>query len=476
MLVPEKVSPLRATMLKEPVPPDQIADPPTPGPAKMAENAICPVSLSLGMLLKIVNFTSCPVPGAMSPERTTRLNESVQSLKYPHDYDEATDRIDLAIIGAAWESDWVAKTLDSNAIALERFERAFETDALQIRVVSNYGEQQVLGGWLMLTKLRALELRRVALGGEPERALQSLLVLAHFGTRIREIDGGRMIHYLTGTSVIRVALSAIQSVLKDASVDPELANQLVRSLDGMRLKRDGWARVARGDYQWIKAVLDESVAARESAGPRVSRDPFARDVLESLLTLAPRWYSLQRNRTLARLAGHYRDSISTSVSSVSSTCAGVRCREEAAPIVQNAPSVYSIERNALGNYWADLAQRSIQIYQPTGRVSESMVSAVQVMIALRAFEGTRGRMPAKLDELVPEYLDHVPLDYFDGHAIRYSSDQHLIYSVGSDLADAQGQWNPGASCHSELSFPIPFATEGRAAAVRSLIICGASRS
>jgi hypothetical protein len=212
-------------------------------------------------------------------------------------------------------------------------------------------------------------------------------------------------------------------MLDGADINPALANKLVSSLASLRLNREGWATVARGDYQWNKAVLDESVAARENEGLRASRDPFARTVIESLLTLSP--------------------------------------------------SVYSVKRNVLGDYWADLAERSIRIYQQTGRVSESLVSAVQGMVALKAFEGRLGRMPETLGELVPGYLDRVPLDFFDGRAIRYSQDRHLIYSVGSDLADAQGEWHYGEPCHAELRFPIPFGTKDRPADKPTRFTCGA---
>ena len=98
------------------------------------------------------------------------------------------------------------------------------------------------------------------------------------------------------------------------------------------------------------------------------------------------------------------------------------------------------------------------------------------MVALRAFESNYGRLPEQLDALVPDYLEVVPLDYFDGKAIRYSPEQHLIYSVGSDFADANGHWLPGEPCNSELGYPIPFSTANHRAAAPSRATCGAPRS
>jgi len=402
----------------------------------------------------------------------TPLLQAMKNLHYPDDFVDSADLIDLAIIGAAWNPDWVATLLRNNAKALAHFERARHTAAFQLRVRSTQGERRVLDSWIMLAKLRALEIRLQSLRGDGEAALHSTLALAHFGARIRELDGGRMVHYLTGISVIRVALEALQRILKDVVLDPSQADEVFRSLEALRLAREGWSQVARGDYQWSKGVLDESVAARDAEGGVGSRDPFAREVLDSMLSLSPIWYSVQRNRTLRRLGDHYR----VSIAQVPSTCREWGVREHGIEMLPQAPSVFSLNRNALGDYWADLARTSIQLYRRTSCVSESNISAVQVMIALRAFEADRGHMPNTLDELVPDYFAEVPLDYFDGDPIRYFPERHLIYSVGSDLADARGERKPGEPCNAELSFPIPFATPDHVTAVPARITCGVSRS
>ena len=51
-----------------------------------------------------------------------------------------------------------------------------------------------------------------------------------------------------------------------------------------------------------------------------------------------------------------------------------------------------------------------------------------------------GALPAKLETLVPHYLDDVPLDPFDGHPLRFivHIDEALIYSIGPDMKDDAG--------------------------------------
>jgi hypothetical protein len=56
------------------------------------------------------------------------------------------------------------------------------------------------------------------------------------------------------------------------------------------------------------------------------------------------------------------------------------------------------------------------------------------------FRLDHGTLPSHLDELVPAYLDAVPLDPFDGHPLRLAvkNDHRIIYSVGPDLVDDGG--------------------------------------
>jgi len=49
-----------------------------------------------------------------------------------------------------------------------------------------------------------------------------------------------------------------------------------------------------------------------------------------------------------------------------------------------------------------------------------------------------GELPGTLDALVPDYIDKIPSDDFDGEPMRYSAEKKIIYSVGEDLNDDGG--------------------------------------
>jgi hypothetical protein len=62
-------------------------------------------------------------------------------------------------------------------------------------------------------------------------------------------------------------------------------------------------------------------------------------------------------------------------------------------------------------------------------------------IALKRFELQHGKKPSSLDSLIPEFLAGLPIDFMDGHPLRYrlNSDRtYALYSVGDNLIDDGG--------------------------------------
>lgn len=62
---------------------------------------------------------------------------------------------------------------------------------------------------------------------------------------------------------------------------------------------------------------------------------------------------------------------------------------------------------------------------------------VQARVALQRARAD-GKMTARLEELVPQYLHNVPVDPFDGAPVKYNPDRGILYSVGIDRIDSGG--------------------------------------
>jgi hypothetical protein len=71
---------------------------------------------------------------------------------------------------------------------------------------------------------------------------------------------------------------------------------------------------------------------------------------------------------------------------------------------------------------------------------ENAVRLVRTDVALHLYRLQRSSYPARLEDLVPQYLDSVPIDPFSEKALIYKpqTNSYLLYSVGPDRKDDGG--------------------------------------
>ena len=74
---------------------------------------------------------------------------------------------------------------------------------------------------------------------------------------------------------------------------------------------------------------------------------------------------------------------------------------------------------------------------------DAQLRVLQIRAAIAIFQQQAGRLPEKLDELVPAILPSIPLDPFSGKPLRYArtDDGWKVWSVGFDLKDHGGMIN-----------------------------------
>jgi hypothetical protein len=79
---------------------------------------------------------------------------------------------------------------------------------------------------------------------------------------------------------------------------------------------------------------------------------------------------------------------------------------------------------------------------------QTFVDAARISCALERYRLAIGKLPEKLDLLVPQFISAIPTDVIDGHALRYrstSDNSYLIYSIGLNGKDDGGvvAWKKG---------------------------------
>jgi hypothetical protein len=102
-----------------------------------------------------------------------------------------------------------------------------------------------------------------------------------------------------------------------------------------------------------------------------------------------------------------------------------------------------------------------------GRIPNSFARLVadmyltQIFLALRCYQLENGRLPAALNELVPKYLDELPVDPFTEDAFLYepNADPPRVRSVGTDQEPDDPTEEYGDDTILELNFAAPSARD-----------------
>ena len=76
--------------------------------------------------------------------------------------------------------------------------------------------------------------------------------------------------------------------------------------------------------------------------------------------------------------------------------------------------------------------------------SVAQLRTAQAGLSVQRYRLTAGKLPDKLADLVPTYLESVPKDPFDGEELRYKKldPGFVVYSIGEDLSDDGGRERP----------------------------------
>lgn len=165
-----------------------------------------------------------------------------------------------------------------------------------------------------------------------------------------------------------------------------------------------WA--LRGDLAWTLANYDSSRSAPLGALGRALW--FARDTAKTL-ELLTRLVRVAKSRTgLLQEA----DAVQKEADSLSGLYVTTKMR---------VPSLH----------------RAVELWERRTAMLRCTIAA----LAAERFRGKSGRWPSSLQELVPDYLDRVPVDPFSGQPLNYVLTDELltIYSVGENAQDDGGR-------------------------------------
>jgi len=284
--------------------------------------------------------------------------------------------------------------------------------------------------WLGMGRILLVKSRQARLEGRYTESVDSCAVGIRFGYLIQK-DASCLIVHLVGVALLEMYISQIEDLVWDPGVPTEDLARLATILDEIGSLDDGLTVAMKAEYHYTTSIIDflQKHADQAQIAAWLGEENSLPNAL--LKRMRGSSYFFQPNRTKQRFADFYRH------------------------VIQDIPRVYSemafpeIPEESVG-FWHMLRPNGVAyilqaILEPATETvlknkceKESTVSGTRLVVACNRFEREEGRWPESLQELVPEYLDAVPVDPFDGELFRYSPEKSIVYSVGRNLTDEGG--------------------------------------
>jgi len=327
-----------------------------------------------------------------------------------------------------WNPKVAQEYLDKNPELLECLEKVLSAPRFQVPELAHIGESQEF-----VFRLRDLAYAvgyRAGLrwkAGVEEDAWRDALALVHLARRMQGGEGEVLV-CLIGVSVESTGVRLLRElVLRTKSPDGEVL-QLLSELGSRSIEDAGFSLAFKAGHQLLCKMIERMHSGEEFDAQWDDRTMKLWNRLSFTRGLA-----LKPNKSRLLSAQYFRQLVAYRAP----------WKDKAQPLgpCGELPHVEF-------TWWPpdNLAGKAILgVMLPTyvacldvlGQLHAER-STPAVLFALRRYERDRGGLPEKLDDLVPKYLERVPIDPFDARPLKYSREKRVIYSIGPGGQNADG--------------------------------------
>lgn len=380
---------------------------------------------------------------------------------------EISNKVSDHLKGKVWDENFVQTVLAQNEKTLSLFNAAYKKKFQDLRYAepdkffSNFGDLSLkinpLAS-LKVAKLNSLEALYLAHQGKDPDALNEAVKSAEIGQKIQESQGSTL-DWLLGMAMKNVGLEAMQKIIATSKLSPETLTQAAQYLEKFKNNEEGLKTAFKAEYVFAINVIDDVTNGINEDLIKKYGNKYDPNFIRS--SSQKNNFIFQPNKTKAILA----DEIRAAINQVEKPCSQTKDLKikMISPFLTSSSTAAAelklmITENAIGEILHDGLMAGVnfgaQIDKKCGE--DFLVSATQLMFALKAYNLDTGSYPTTLDQLVPKYIPKVYEDPFDGKPIKYSPTKKIIYSVGKDKIDSGGSEGEDWLTMSDPTFKIDF--------------------
>ncbi len=292
--------------------------------------------------------------------------------------------------------------------------------------------------WLQMARMLRLKSMVARAEGRYEDATEVCLLLIRFGALLcAEPDA--LIGYLVGIAVVDMGLIEAASIVRAPNTAEDDILRIADTLSPVTPFGRGLALAAKTEAQLAATLLGQYSAGMRFGDLSMVALWDSGGYGESLTLLGripvPKHF-FQPNATLQLFADRYR----MFIAHVDCVYADVPFDRLEQPLLDSSEMEKMIALpNIIGRMLYHILFPAWEGVFARRSYTEARWHGVRLLAAIQLFMRNTGGVPKELEDLVPAYLDSIPIDPFDGNTFRYNQERVVVYSVGRELVDYGGE-------------------------------------
>jgi hypothetical protein len=287
--------------------------------------------------------------------------------------------------------------------------------------------------WLAITKLMQASIKYDLNSGNYSNATRTCTTLLNFSDLVLR-DSETLIQMLVSVAIMSSALYETLEIALDNNTPEQSLEKLAQAVCNIQPIQTGLIRSLKKDYQIFAHSINEAADGNINPLDIIGAGPSAFGKKADNLA-GKIGYIFQPEKTKLMFADFYRIMIKNAQ----------LCYKDMNPPPEIEYSGNCFNRIGYPNIYGRIIYKNlipaISRIIKTKCAIECKISATELTIASILYKRGHGSLPESLRTLIPEYIESVPTDPYDGKPFRYNSDKKIIYAVGFNLIDEGGSTN-----------------------------------
>ncbi|HOY56005.1 MAG TPA: hypothetical protein PLH37_01060 [bacterium] len=319
-----------------------------------------------------------------------------------------------------WNRNLISELIEKNTEVLETYNMAAKKDQFQYDLTADPKNINLnmpvigLNGWRQISRISAIKAIYLMRQGNDELAFEEAMKSVIIGHKIEESKNVPLIAYLVGISMKKTGLETMQVLIRRSIAGPDILTHYQNEI--LKYQMANNSDPFKGEYMVQKNIILNLTPTDIKS--------FLKS--EALIFPVTNFY-YKPYQTLQIMIDHKRQQIARFER---------MCDDKTMPKLEYKPTfswkLYFTE-NALGKILISLGDVALENVHIKKCAGDLMINTTDILFAIKKYYLENNSYPSNLQNLVPKYIDELPIDPYSGESFIINSNKKELKAADNSI-------------------------------------------